>query len=61
MAKQTTEKVVEKITFTKDKILTFKKYSHRIDLLTVLLDENKAYTTDEVDALIDNFMKGKVK
>lgn len=61
MAKQTAKKVVEKITFTKDKILTFKRYGNRIDLLTVLLDENKAYTTEEVDALIDNFMKGKVK
>lgn len=61
MAKQTAEKVVETITFTKDKILTFKRYGNRIDLLTVLLDDSKAYTTDEVDALIDNFMKGKVK
>jgi hypothetical protein len=59
--KQISEKVVETITFTKEKILNFKKYSHRIDLLNVLLDDGKAYTTDEVDALIDNFMKGKVK
>lgn len=59
--KQISEKVVETITFTKEKILNFKKYSHRIDLLNVLLDDGKAYTTDEVDALIDKFMKGKVK
>lgn len=53
-------KVVESITFTKEQILTFKRYKHRKDLLNVLLDDVKAYTTDEVDALIDNFMKGTV-
>lgn len=53
--------VIEEITFTKEKIIKFKRYSNRIDLLNALLDDNKAYTTDEVDALINNFMKGKVK
>lgn len=53
--------VIEEITFTKEKIIKFKRYSNRIDLLNALLDDNKAYTTDEVDALIDKFMKGKVK
>jgi hypothetical protein len=53
--------VIEEITFTKEKIIKFKRYSNRIDLLNALLDDNKAYTLDEVDALIDNFMKGKVK
>lgn len=55
------EAKVTKVTFTKAKILTFKCYFNRVDLLNVLLDENKAYTTDEVDALIEKFMKGKVK
>lgn len=54
--------VKEKITFTKAKILQSKRYSHRVDLLGVLLTDSKAYTFDEVDALIDKFMKkGKVK
>lgn len=53
--------VIEEITFTKEKIIKFKRYSNRIDLLNALLDDNKAYTLDEVDALINNFMKGKVK
>jgi hypothetical protein len=53
--------VIEEITFTKEKIIKFKRYSNRIDLLNALLDDNKAYTTDEVDALINNFMKGKVR
>ena len=53
--------VIEEFTFTKEKIIKFKRSSNRIDLLNALLDDNKAYTLDEVDALIDNFMKGKVK
>ncbi len=59
--KNTNSNVVEPITFTKEKIVKFKRYRNRIDLLKALLDDNKAYTMDEVDALIDNFMKGKVK
>lgn len=62
MAKADTAEVkATKVTFAKAKILTFQCYRNRVDLLTVLLDENKAYTTDEVDALIEKFMKGKVK
>lgn len=49
------------ITFNKAKLLAFKRYQNRIDLLKVLLDENKVYTVKEVDALIEKFMKGKVK
>lgn len=57
---KTDKKAVEPtITFTKEKILKFKRYRNRIDLLNVLLDDVKAYTTTEVDALIDEFMKGR--
>lgn len=49
------EKTAEKVTFTKDKILSAKKYKHRVDLLGVLLQDGKQYTFDEVDALLDNF------
>lgn len=52
---------VKEITFTKENILKFKQYRNRVDLLTVLLEENKAYTKNEVEALIEKFMKGKVK
>lgn len=57
--KEAKEKV-EKITFSKAKILRFERYKNRVDLLNVLLDDEKPYTTDEVDGLIENFMKGKV-
>ena len=49
-------------TFTKSHILTFKRYANRRDLLTQLLKDGKSYTLDQVDGLIQNFMKkGKVK
>lgn len=55
------EQVAEKVTFSKEKILSAKRYRNRVDLLGVLLKDGKDYTFDEVDALLENFMKGKVK
>ena len=46
--------------FTKEKLLTFKRYKNRRDLLTALLDDNRRYTIKEADAAIENFMKGGV-
>lgn len=49
-------------TFSKSHILTFKRYANRRDLLTQLLEDGKTYTLDQIDSLIQNFMKkGKVK
>ncbi len=48
-------------TFTKAQLLKSKKYSERVDLLNVLLEDDKSYTSKEVEKLIDDFMKGKVK
>lgn len=47
--------------FSKDQIVRAAKYRNRRDLVTALLDDGKQYTINEVDSLIDNFMKGKVK
>lgn len=48
--------------FSKSNLLTFQRYAKRRDLLKALLDDGKQYTTDQVDHLIENFMKkGKVK
>ena len=46
--------------FTKRNILTFKRYAKRRDLLKAILNDGKQYTIDQVDNLIQNFMKGKV-
>lgn len=55
-----TQKTTE-VVFTKNTILKSDKYAKRRDLLSVLLSEDETYTMDQVDHLIDNFMKGKVK
>ncbi|MFR3787250.1 MAG: hypothetical protein ACLTWR_08160 [Agathobaculum desmolans] len=47
--------------FSKEQLLTFAKYRERRDLLGVLLEDEQRYTYDEVDALMNDFMKGKVK
>lgn len=47
--------------FSKQNILTFGRYAGRRDLLSVLLEDGKMYTTNQVDDLIGQFMKGKVR
>lgn len=47
--------------FSKQNILTFERYAGRRDLLSVLLEDGKMYTTNQVDDLIGQFMKGKVR
>ena len=47
--------------FDKQQILKSEKYSNRRDLLNVLLKDNQQYSHEEITALIDEFMKGKVK
>lgn len=47
--------------FRKEQLLASARYGHRKDLLSVLLEESRGYTTGEVDRLVDQFMKGKVK
>ena len=46
--------------FTKDQLMASKKYQHNVDLVDALLVDGKSYTLDEVDKIIDNFLKGKV-
>lgn len=47
--------------FPKERILTFQRYAKRRDLLSTLLKDGQEYTHDQVQSLIENFMKGKVK
>lgn len=60
MAKATAvEKTAAK--YSKEQLIRSARYMRRRDLLGALLQDDKAYTLEEVDALVDNFMKGKVK
>lgn len=56
-----TEKVetpVVKVTYSKAKILSFQRFQNRVDLLGALLLDEAEYTMEEVDEMINNFMKG---
>ncbi len=63
-AKNKTDKTTVAL-YTKEQILSSKKYSHRKDALNVVLEDDKQYTLKQVDGLIENLMKikekGKVK
>jgi hypothetical protein len=46
--------------FGKGQILGSSKYKNRSDALSVILKDNKEYSLDEVDSMLEKFMKGKV-
>lgn len=47
--------------FSKEQLVNSNWYSHRRDVLAVLLDDDKMYSHAAVDRMIGEFMKGKVK
>lgn len=51
----------EEIKFTKEQILNSKKYASQKDIVSILLREGINYSLNEVNKLIAEFMKGKVK
>lgn len=64
MAKKKTEQlevaeVVETpVSYTKEQIYKSKRYMTKKDIVTVMLKEDKRYTFEEVDVLINQFLKG---
>lgn len=55
------QETVKTAAFSKKQIFSSKRYRDRKDLVKVLLKDNTLYSFDEVDSLINQFMKGKVK
>ncbi len=47
--------------FSKEQILTSAQYANRRDLVDALLEADKKYTKQDVDGLINKFMRGTVK
>lgn len=47
--------------FPKSAVLKSQKYGKFRDLLSAVLKDDKAYTSVEVDDMIEKFQKGKVK
>lgn len=47
--------------YTKDIIVSSKQYKRYKDLLTVVLDDNKTYTLEEVDKALNKALASKIK
>jgi arginine repressor len=47
--------------FSKQQLISSKKYANQRDIVNVLLEEGKQYGFQEVDDKIKKFMEGKVK
>lgn len=54
------EKAANAATFTVEQLAASKRYANRRDIIRALLKNGKTYTPDEVDRLIEMYMKGKV-
>lgn len=50
----------EKPRFSKEQLVTSKRFANRRDALRVVLHDNKQYTIEEAQGLIEKFLKGKV-
>ena len=62
MAKKKTD-VVEieapkSATYTKEQIYKAKRYMNKKDIITIMLKNDERYTFDQVDKLIEQFLKG---
>lgn len=61
-AAETAAAAAETVTvYRKDQILKSKKYGKRRDLLGVLLKDEKEYTIEELEAILNNYEKGGVQ
>lgn len=47
--------------FTKEQLLSSKRFRDRKDILDALLEDGKKYTVSDAELLIEKYMKGKVK
>lgn len=47
--------------FTKEQIVESEKFCGRRDLVDALLDAGKKYTMEQVDEMIQEYMKGQVR
>lgn len=56
----TKQKEKQDALFTKEQILASNKYANRRDALSAILADDGVYTIEQVDSLLEKFMKGKV-
>ncbi len=57
------EKTIQRyeLSFSKQAFISSKTYKSYRDLLETILENGKSYTKSEVNELIDNYLKGKVR
>jgi hypothetical protein len=60
MATKKTESKKEEALFSKEQILASNKYANTRDVCTTVIPDDFNGTLNEVDILIEKFMKGKV-
>ena len=48
-------------TFTKDSLMKSKRFRNECDIVSAILKDDVKYTISEVDTMIAEYMKGKVK
>ena len=51
----------DEILYSKEQIISSKKYSIRKDILNVLLKDDEEYTFSRIDEIIENFMNKEVQ
>lgn len=61
MVKNTTAESTAVSKYSKEQLISSERYVKRRDLLGALLKDGKDYSVEEVDTLLENYMKGKVK
>lgn len=61
MLPQKQESTVNEVIYTKKELMASKKYRKYRDVLSVILDDNKRYSLNEVDEKIESFLIKEVK
>lgn len=57
VATESVEQTTEPVQFTKEQILASAMYANRRDLVDALLEKDKKYTMEQVDELVNSYMK----
>lgn len=61
MAKENKEVITEEKKFTKNSLVNSRKYKSKKVLLQVLLKDDEKYSFKEVEKIMDEYLKRKVK
>lgn len=56
---KTTNSSKDEIKFTKEQLRNSEKYRKYVDILSVVLEDDKTYSFAETDKMIDNFLNSK--